>query len=1368
MKKNLLFILVAFVLFFQNGQLYHIGNSLMAADNGFSLSVDSSSTTEQATFYLTLEDPSIETLHMVLPKDADFDQEKTERKNSEKIELQYDQEDHSLLITNHSEENSKITLELTNLSEEVTLLVGQDKNNLEAFDFTISDTSQSTNTSSSSPITTFSGNLNADISLSPVSDEILSGHFANYNLELKLTGSTAVTSYTNAEVTVDLPITSYTHFSQNVDNLSINGVTPTYDEQAHTLTYQFDSIQTGRTYETGIEVATVNGLSPDGEQLTANASFEADQQPSISDDATVAITTSSSIDVSKTFQEVTDNDLNLATPNSTTLWEMKLDIPKNKEGQMYLKEGSEIIITDTLPDGLSYVSTAQGPEPVQDGNTLTWTYDAPTIEEQKDADTELYSTTIQVLLEVDDGTQDTTQQNDVSANVTYIDDSTETVEAYDYIDIVDSDTANGEIDGNYYVPVHIGPADGQGNLGTFQNKNPNPVVYDDALLGFTHGISPLKESQYGDFQQYTTSYDIDPNLIFNELQTPGGFVYRPNADHPAGVPLEKDPTFNLLADVNGEERLLVEDAATGTTYTRESLGLTEDDQVSTIYYDFTYAPNGMLNTGKPKYYFEVESGYTGEVRNEFNVYGVDGNGDSFNYQYGQQDVDTINGPRTAQITDQPTSPPPTAYVGVELLDHTEGEVTTGENRMKVNLNNIDSSSSAMEGPFETTVLLPPGVTLNDNPNPDYVDADGRSSIDSNIAEGGNYEVVDENYNNSGRQLVKVHWNDDLLRTGNGLEAELDVTISESAPNNLLFDVYGFSGESDLQVPGSHGSAITDTTLQTDEEDLNQNSVTNEPRLKSGNQYFIRSEYNLETEKRVKGELDEDYTYFGHTVPGGEIDYQLLFTNTTGKDISYMTLIDVLPSIGDLGITDNVNRGSQFTPIMTNSITLPEEWQNKVNVFYSTAKNPKRDDLTRNTDYPDSTTQLSNPPGAEDPNWMTESEVTDWSSIHSFKIEMKDGVNWIEGQDMLVEFSMQAPEATNVDPKVLDSSIDPEQRAAWNSFAMATDQGQPVEPPRVGAYMEMSNSVQLTKVNEAGETLQGAKFTLFNENGQEVKTGLTTDENGVVTVEDLLPGSYEFVETQAPKGYQLDETPISFEIESAYQTEQVEVTKENDYILGSVKLTKTGEQGKLLEGVEFELQDGAGNTLQEHLTTDSNGELLINDLKPGNYQLVETKTIPGYELDNTPIPFEIALGQTETEEVSFENPLTPGSVELTKVGELNEPLSGAEFKLLDEAGNTLQTELTTDENGKLLIEDLKPGNYELVETKAPFGHELDNEPIPFEIVFNQQETLQLTMENEQSTGAVQLTKTGEQGELLEGVEFELQDDAGNTLQEQLTT
>ncbi|MCJ2394768.1 hypothetical protein JQK54_13940, partial [Enterococcus faecium] len=63
---------------------------------------------------------------------------------------------------------------------------------------------------------------------------------------------------------------------------------------------------------------------------------------------------------------------------------------------------------------------------------------------------------------------------------------------------------------------------------------------------------------------------------------------------------------------------------------------------------------------------------------------------------------------------------------------------------------------------------------------------------------------------------------------------------------------------------------------------------------------------------------------------------------------------------------------------------------------------------------------------------------------------------------------------------------------------------------------------------------------------------------------LAPGAYQLVETQAPIGYELDATPIEFEIERS-QTAVVELTKENRLTPGGVVLTKIDDQsGEILQ------------------------------------------------------------------------------------------------------------------------------------------------------------------------------------------------------------
>ncbi|MDE8607345.1 SpaA isopeptide-forming pilin-related protein, partial [Listeria monocytogenes] len=187
------------------------------------------------------------------------------------------------------------------------------------------------------------------------------------------------------------------------------------------------------------------------------------------------------------------------------------------------------------------------------------------------------------------------------------------------------------------------------------------------------------------------------------------------------------------------------------------------------------------------------------------------------------------------------------------------------------------------------------------------------------------------------------------------------------------------------------------------------------------------------------------------------------------------------------------------------------------------------------------------------------------------------------------------------------------------------------------------SVELTKLDSATKaTLAGATFELQDKEGNTLQTGLTTDENGVLKVTDLVPGSYQFIETSAPTGYKLDNSPVSFEIIASETDQIVKVTKENTLEVGSVELTKLDSATKAtLAGATFELQNKEGNTLQTGLTTDENGVLNVTDLVPGTYQFVETKAPIGYELDTTPVVFEIIAGETDQPvKVTKENTLVP--------------------------------------------------------------------------------------------------------------------------------
>ena len=58
-------------------------------------------------------------------------------------------------------------------------------------------------------------------------------------------------------------------------------------------------------------------------------------------------------------------------------------------------------------------------------------------------------------------------------------------------------------------------------------------------------------------------------------------------------------------------------------------------------------------------------------------------------------------------------------------------------------------------------------------------------------------------------------------------------------------------------------------------------------------------------------------------------------------------------------------------------------------------------------------------------------------------------------------------------------------------------------------------MELTKVDDIdGATLEGAIFKIVDMNGNDVRSDLTTNKDGKISVSDLRPGDYQFIETSS--------------------------------------------------------------------------------------------------------------------------------------------------------------------------------------------------------------------------------------------------------------
>ncbi len=305
-------------------------------------------------------------------------------------------------------------------------------------------------------------------------------------------------------------------------------------------------------------------------------------------------------------------------------------------------------------------------------------------------------------------------------------------------------------------------------------------------------------------------------------------------------------------------------------------------------------------------------------------------------------------------------------------------------------------------------------------------------------------------------------------------------------------------------------------------------------------------------------------------------------------------------------------------------------------------------------------------------------------------------------------------------------------------------------------------VELTKVDDIdGTALAGAVFKIVDANDEKkvIRENIKTGADGKAIATGLRPGDYKFIEVTAPKYYDKNTSPIKFTITES-QTTSATVTAKNSLTKGGIELTKVNaaDEKETLEGAVFKIVNRDTNEdTRTNLVTNSEGKLVVDDLRPGNYKLIETKAPTYYDVNVEPIEFTIEKGQQKLLPLTFKNSLTKGKVKLIKEDDVESSiaLAGAVFTLQDANGTEIAKDLKTDDHGVIVIPDLAPGDYQFIETSAPEHYKLDQTPIKFTIKKGSKDDLPVPVivTNSLLTGGVTLTKVDDvDGATLEGAEF----------------
>ncbi|MBR0491546.1 MAG: Cys-Gln thioester bond-forming surface protein [Clostridia bacterium] len=231
---------------------------------------------------------------------------------------------------------------------------------------------------------------------------------------------------------------------------------------------------------------------------------------------------------------------------------------------------------------------------------------------------------------------------------------------------------------------------------------------------------------------------------------------------------------------------------------------------------------------------------------------------------------------------------------------------------------------------------------------------------------------------------------------------------------------------------------------------------------------------------------------------------------------------------------------------------------------------------------------------------------------------------------------------------------------------------------------------------------------------------------------------------------------------SFTTANGEATLSVDAYKSSIKVIKIDKDTKkAIEGVEFNFKYSDGQNIGDY-KTNTNGEIVLNNLRQGKVIATETKTNSQYVLNSS--EKEILLDYDVYKELTIENEHKTGNLKVYKVDADNNKITigGVKFALYSYELDKITGYYTTDINGEIFIQGLRTGKWALIEQDSGKWYNLA-EPVDIKVEWN--ETSNVTIENELKKSQVKVIKVDQENHevKLKGVEFDVLDKDENVLE-----
>ena len=604
----------------------------------------------------------------------------------------------------------------------------------------------------------------------------------------------------------------------------------------------------------------------------------------------------------------------------------------------------------------------------------------------------------------------------------------------------------------------------------------------------------------------------------------------------------------------------------------------------------------------------------------------------------------------------------------------------------------------------------------------------------------------ENYQGSGKTAVIVDYGTIKKSTYYPIKLKLRATKYAARGESDFVNYMTYDDNDFIRPLPATGNA----NYYVDALDLDQDGNTSEIFMQKHTTITFVPPLELVIKNAVKQDVEFQQEVTGDL--GYDITQKINIFNNSIRDISKLSIIDVLPYKGDHSISPNdkgeyPDRNSTFTMPLTMSLedTNDKTVNDKVSFFYQ---------LTH---------QGSDLASVRDGQWLTANQVTDFAKVRSVKIVLKDGQALKSKEELNILLPSKIPG---------DTSLKEEKDVAVNSSAFSTD----------GTNYTEGN---ITKVRFTTYKVTGIAFLdrdkdkdgRYNSNDDRLQKNVTvkvlnkdgsqavdfnnkpiigkTDENGVYSLPVYKRGNYlvAFEKTAAQKfnkkssgeekeANSIDPSTIkdntaqtaAFSLNPAHRSQVKNVALLAQY--GQIKIIKTSENEKdangqpmKLAGVEFALTTQDGQPVQDdqdktiaNVTTDEKGEAIFKGIPYGDYVVKEVKAADRYAMPtsgtNVTVSDKTAPDSDKPIVVNITNVLIRGTITIhkTDASSRKKPLAGVEFTLYDDQGKEIAKK-TTDKNGDITFADLVYGAYTVKETKGLRGYRAFKQDIIVEIKEN---------------------------------------------------